>query len=89
MDADLAELAIGELRLAAAGKPTVCVYLFEMIAAVTEAVTGNGRDKDLRHQAALLLRAVEGQDLPAHDLTRIRQAYTARFGDAFPRRATL
>ena len=37
-DQELAELAIGELRLAAADKPTVCIYLFEMIADVSEAV---------------------------------------------------
>ena len=43
-DAELAELAIGELRLAAADKPTVCIYLFEMIADVGEALAGNGRD---------------------------------------------
>ena len=41
-DKQLAELAIGELRLAAADDPTVCIYIFEMIADVAEATSGSG-----------------------------------------------
>ncbi len=79
-DAELAELAIGELRLAAADKPTVCIYLFEMIADVGEALTGNGRDAQLIEQATLLLGDAAHAGMPAHEVRRVREAYVARFG---------
>ena len=79
-DTELAMLAFGELRLAAADKPTVCVYIFEMIADVSEATSGNGRNEVLVDQAALLLRNAEQADIPDHERQRVRDAYTARFG---------
>ena len=79
-DAELAELAIGELRLAAADKPTVCIYLFEMIADVGEALAGNGRDAQLIEQATLLLGDAAHAGMPAHEVRRVREAYAARFG---------
>lgn len=78
-DRELARLAIGELRLAAADKPTVCIYLIEMIADVVEAIGPNGRDKDLRHQAALLVEDAAHAGMPDHELHSLRSAYTARF----------
>ena len=78
-DAELAELAIGELRLAAADKPTVCIYLFEMIADVREALGGNGRDVELVHQATLLRTDAEHADMPDHELRRVRDAFSVRF----------
>jgi uncharacterized membrane protein len=81
-DRELAELAIGELRLAAADKPTVCTYLFEMIADVSEAVAGNGRQAELVHQASLLVRDAEHAGMADHELHQVRDAYAARFADA-------
>ena len=78
-DRELAELALGELRMAAADKPTVCIYLFEMIADVGEALAGSGRDRHLIVQASLLVLDAEHAGLPEHELHRLRQAFTARF----------
>ena len=80
-DHELAELAIGELRIAAADKPTVCVYLFEMIADVRAAIHGDDRVVPLVEQAALLLVNAERAGMPDHETQRVREAYTARFGD--------
>lgn len=77
-DEELAQLAIAELRLAAADKPTVCEYLFAMIADVAEA-TGSERAQALVAQALLLLADAEHVGMPAHDLTRVRQACAKRF----------
>ncbi|MGI9029658.1 MAG: DUF2254 domain-containing protein [Ilumatobacteraceae bacterium] len=80
-DRTLAELAFGELRMAAADKPAVCIYLFEMIADVSEAIHGNDRDLPLVEQAALLLVNAERAGMPDHEMQRVRNAYTARFGN--------
>ena len=81
-DRELAELAIGELRLAAADKPTVCIYLFEMIDDVSEALVGSGRDVELLHQASLLVLDAEHVGMADHELQRVRQAYADRFAHA-------
>jgi uncharacterized membrane protein len=78
-DHELAELAIGELRLAAADKPAVCLYLLEMIADVIEAIGPDGRDRDLRRQAALLVVDAAHTGMPDHELREVRHAYAARF----------
>ncbi len=80
-DEQLAELAIGELRLAAADYPTVCVYLFEMIADVAEATGDGDRATTLVEQAPLLMANAEHAGLPDHELQQVRRAFVKRFGD--------
>lgn len=73
-------MAFGELRLAAADKPTVCVCIFEMIADVVEA-TGGARVRSLVPHARLLLANAEHVGMPGHELQRVRTAYVKRFGE--------
>jgi uncharacterized membrane protein len=78
-DDDLADLALAELRGAAADKPAVCRYLLAMIADVGEAV-GQHRAEPFTAQAALLLASVEHEDLAVHDRDIVRRDYARRFG---------
>ena len=49
-DAALAEPAGGELRRAATGEPTVCIYVYETVADIREALAGHGRDAEFVHR---------------------------------------
>lgn len=90
-DGALAELALAELRGAAADKPTVCIYLMEMITAVVEAATAHGaadRVRPLLEQAQLLRAQAEAAGGLDHDRDRIDQAcgrlFTADDGPGSP-----
>lgn len=79
----LVDLAFDEVRLAAVGLPTVCIYLLELLQ-LLEQVATDGRDGDarraIRKQAALVRAGVDHTDLSAHDADRIRTAHDRRFG---------
>ncbi len=81
--AELVQLAFAEVRRAAAGQPTVCVYLLEALELVVETVRATGltdRIAPLEEQARLVLAGAEAADLLPHDLEVVREAYAKRFG---------
>ena len=76
-------LAFDEVRLAAAGMPTMHIYLLEILHLLTVSLGTTGRDEALaalRSQADLVLEVSELADLPAGDHERVRSAHRARFG---------
>ena len=79
---DIVGLAFDEVRLAAAGMPTVCIYLLEVIALLSESL----RDRPpyvlepLRTQAELIRDGAAIADLLPHDKQRIVDAFESRFG---------
>jgi uncharacterized membrane protein len=74
-------VAFDEVRLAAVGMPTVCIYLLEVLHLLDESVDDDGPIRDaLRRQAALIRSGVDHADLGAHDADRIRDAHDRRFG---------
>lgn len=83
-DEELAELAVAELRRAAADMPAVSVYLLEMIAEVVDAARSCGaadRVGPFLDQARLLLAGSEAADLIPEDHAVVRSAYILRFRD--------
>jgi len=79
---EVIDLAFDEVRLAAAGQPTVGIYLFEILHLLTSSLSGDATsdaESALRRQADLTLEASELVDLPAHDHERVRTAYSSRF----------
>lgn len=78
---DVVALAFDEIRLAAVGMPTVCIYLLEVLALLTESL----RDRPdqvvapLRAQAELVRAGAGAADLLPHDRRRIEDAFDARF----------
>jgi len=78
---ELIGTAFDEVRLAAQGMPTVCIYLLELLHLLDEAVEDDGPARDaLRRQAALVRAGVEHAGLGTHDADRIRDAHDHRFG---------
>lgn len=78
---ELIDIACDEVRLAAVGMPTVCVYLLEVLHLLEQAVEDDEPTRDaLRRQAALIRSGVDHADLGAHDADRIRDAHDRRFG---------
>ena len=81
---ELIGVAFDEVRLAAIGMPTVCVYLLEVLHLLAEAVDVDGdrggAGAAIRRQAALIRAGVDHADLGAHDADRIRDAHDRRFG---------
>lgn len=79
---DVVALAFDEIRLAAVGMPTVCIYLLEVLALLAESL----RDRPasvvdpLRTQAELVRAGASAADLLPHDRRRIEDAYDSRFG---------
>lgn len=81
-DADLAELAIAELRRSAATQPAVAVYLLQMIGLVVDAVTTRGhadRVHALLEQAHLLVDAVNGSGVSDTDRRQVQHTYDTLF----------
>lgn len=83
-DIELAELAMTELRAIAAGNPTVCGYLFELLGDVIDAARSAGAGEErvapFAEQARLLRHAagtVLGLD---QDRVAVQRSYAARFG---------
>lgn len=81
---EVTRIAFDEVRLAAAGMPTVCVYLLEVLHLLEQSVDGDPRSSEvvgaIRQQAALIRAGIEHADLGAHDADRIRDAHDRRFG---------
>lgn len=80
--ADIVDLAFDEIRLAARGLPTVCIYLLEVLDLLVRAMSERPSDvtEPLRSQAALVRASAAAADLLPHDRTRIEEAYDSRFG---------
>lgn len=77
---DTIGLAFDEVRLAAAGQPTVLVYLLEAIALLHEALVDQSDVRDaLERQAALVLEVADLGELPDPDRERVRAAHRRRF----------
>ncbi len=80
--ADVVALAFDEIRLAAGGMPTVCIYLLEVLDLLGEALRDRPAavTEGLRDQAALVREGTNISTLLDHDRRRIENAYDARFG---------
>lgn len=80
---DVADLAFGELRSAAATYPRVCVYLLEAMSLVIDALAASGaaarRTAPLRRQAELLVSAADEAIAQGHDRATFRAAFDKRF----------
>jgi uncharacterized membrane protein len=80
---DVIGVAFDEVRLAATGMPTVCIYLLEVLHLLRDSLPDGpstlARD-EIRRQAALIRASVDHADLGAHDADRIRRAHDRRFG---------
>lgn len=84
-DAELAELSLAELRVAAVPQPTVCLYLLEMTAEIVDAARAHqagDRVGPFIEQATLLVAAVDAAGGLDHDRRRVREGYERRFGEA-------
>ena len=75
-------MAFDEVRLAALGMPTVCVYLFEVLNLLHQSVDGGSAEASeaIRRQAALIRAGADRSDLGPEDAQRIRDAHDRRFG---------
>lgn len=81
-DEDVAELAMGELRVAAVAQPAVVIYLFEMVEAVAGAARSEGRPERAEPfiaQARLLRDVAVRSDVPEYDRGRIAAGFARRF----------
>lgn len=79
----LVKLAFDEIRRSAAALPAVCLYLFEAIHLLHQALVDVGmadRAKPLRRQAEQLLAGAERADVLPEDLYEVRAAFRVRFG---------
>lgn len=75
-------LTFDEVRRAASGQPTVCVYLLEALELLTEALRAAGlveRTPVLVEQARLVLAGSEAADLLPADLRLVGAAFDKRF----------
>lgn len=80
--ADIVALAFDEIRLAARGMPTVCIYLLEVLDLLVRALRDRPSEitEPLRAQAELVRASAAEAELLDHDRARIEDAYEARFG---------
>ncbi len=81
-DRELAELAVSELRRAAATMPTVAVYLLEMLAQVIDVARSNGaggRVAPFLEQVRLLVDGSRAAELIPDDHAIVEAAYLRRF----------
>jgi uncharacterized membrane protein len=79
---DLVDLAFDEVRIAAAGMPTMCIYLLELLALLDESA-GEGRPEvraAMARQASMIRASAGRADLDPRDADRIRDAHDRRFG---------
>jgi uncharacterized membrane protein len=78
----LIRLTFEEVRRAAAGLPTVCLYLLEALSLLIDSVGSDLADAardEIADQARLVVAGSERSDLVAADLAAVRGAYQARF----------
>lgn len=79
---ELVDLAFDEVRIAATGIPTMCIYLLELLHLVDESA-GDGRPEvraALARQASMIRAGAARADLDPRDADRIRDAHDRRFG---------
>ncbi len=79
----LIRLTFEEVRRAAAGLPTVCLYLLEALSLLIDSVGSDLADAardEIADQARLVVAGSERSDLVAADLAAVRSAYRTRFG---------
>ncbi len=84
---EVVALAFEEVRLAAAGLPTVCVYLLEAMALIHESLTDAGRPAQaglVAAQAGLVVAGCAAAGVLPVDLDHVRVAHGKRFGAAGP-----
>lgn len=82
---ELVRLAFDETRRAAAGQPSVCVYLLEALHLLDEALLARGLDERtgaLHEQARLIADASERSDLLPADRAVVLDGFEKRFGRA-------
>lgn len=75
---DVINLAFDEVRIAAAGAPTVQIYLLEILELLIASLDGEAQDvvvAALRRQADLTLEVSQLASLPEADLERVRSAH--------------
>lgn len=75
---DVINLAFDEVRIAAAGAPTVQIYLLEILKLLIMSLDGEAHDDvvaALRRQADLTLEISQLADLPEADLERVRSTH--------------
>lgn len=86
----LVGLAFDEIRIAATGLPTVCVYILELLHLLDVSIPDEHHDarSALRQQAALVRASADLADLTDHDTERIRDAHDQRFGPAAEHRTS-
>lgn len=80
---EVVEIAFDEVRIAAAGQPTMQVYLLEILSLLAVSLRGNCPEATLdrfRHQADLIVEMSDDESLPEADRERVRAAYRSRFG---------
>ncbi len=79
-------LAYDEIRLAAASKPAVAIYLLEQIALLRSGTECIDRDADraLRRQADLVMDGARRQVEDPYDLGRVRRIHERHFGVGTP-----
>jgi uncharacterized membrane protein len=79
---EVIDLAFDEVRRAATGMPSVCVYLLEVLRLLRDSLPDGpaAGDEAICRQAALIRASVDHADLGAHDADRIRDAHDRRFG---------
>ncbi len=81
---ELIGLAFDEVRIAAAGQPTVQIYLLEILRLLSSSLDESRHGEALaalRSEADLVLAIGERADLPDDDLNRVRAAHRSRFVD--------
>ncbi|MDE0802381.1 MAG: DUF2254 domain-containing protein [Acidimicrobiales bacterium] len=79
---DIVGLAFDEIRLAAVGMPTVCIYLLEVLDLLSESLRERPQTvlDPLHRQATLIRDGARGADLLDHDRRRVENAFASRFG---------
>ncbi len=80
---DIVAMAFDEVRLAARGMPTVCIYLLELLQLLDRSLRHDecpAAIDALRQQARLVREGASDADLLPHDRRRVEEAYDRRFG---------
>ncbi|MGA8847602.1 MAG: DUF2254 domain-containing protein [Nocardioides sp.] len=82
--AQLVGLAFDEVRIAAAGQPTVLIYLLDVLHQIRESLAERSHPdavSALRRQADLIRSMNEEEDQQEADRDRVREAYAQRYVD--------
>lgn len=74
------EEAFDEVRLAAAGLPTVQIYLLEILHLLSMSLDDESPVREVLEEQARLVVEMDDDDLPERDRGRVRDAHRDRFG---------